>query len=95
MSRGISSVSSTRLVICGSRSSKRGNGTIGTVLDQALLYCYHYDPFTGKYGLALMNLVRLGGLLTVAVMAMSIVLSLRRERRQQANAAHPAATGTR
>jgi protein SCO1/2 len=30
------------------------DGKIGTVLDQALLYCYHYDPFSGKYGLALM-----------------------------------------
>ena len=37
------------------------DGKIGTVVDQALLFCYHYDPETGKYGLAIMNLVRLAG----------------------------------
>jgi protein SCO1/2 len=71
-----------------------GDGKIGTVLDQALLYCYHYDPFSGKYGLALMSVIRLGGVLTVGVIGASIFLALRRERRQ-ANAAPAAATGTR
>ena len=42
------------------------DGKIGTPVDQALLFCYHYDPETGKYGLAIMNLVRLGGIVTVA-----------------------------
>jgi protein SCO1/2 len=70
------------------------DGKIGTVLDQALLYCYHYDPFSGKYGLALMGVIRLGGVLTLVVLGGSIFLALRRERRQ-ANAAGLAATGTR
>ena len=30
------------------------DGKIGTAVDKALLYCYHYDPETGKYGLAIM-----------------------------------------
>jgi protein SCO1 len=58
------------------------DGKIGTKVDQFLLYCYHYDPQTGKYGFAILNAVRLGGLLTVALTAMFIVTTLRRERRQ-------------
>jgi protein SCO1/2 len=54
---------------------------IGTAVDQVLLFCYHYDPETGKYGLVIMNLVRLAGALTVIVLGASIVYSLRRERR--------------
>ena len=29
---------------------------IGSPVDQLLLYCYHYDPATGKYGAAVMNI---------------------------------------
>jgi len=70
------------------------DGKIGTVVDQALLFCYHYDPETGKYGLAILNLVRLAGALTVAPLAGTIVWSLRRERRQL-RAVGPTATGIR
>lgn len=56
-------------------------GRIGTPVDQALLFCYHYDPATGKYGLAILDLVRLGGILTLAAVAVFIVTTLRRERR--------------
>jgi protein SCO1/2 len=38
---------------------------IGTPVDQLLLYCYHYDPLTGKYGLVIMTIVRIGGALTM------------------------------
>jgi protein SCO1/2 len=40
-------------------------GNIGSRVDQLLLYCYHYDPATGKYGFAAMAAVRAGGALTV------------------------------
>ena len=70
------------------------DGKIGTIVEQALLFCYHYDPETGRYGLAIMNLVRIGGLLTVVVLGASVFLSLRRERRLQ-NAVTTTATGTR
>lgn len=33
--------------------------TIGSPVDQVLLFCYHYDPKTGKYGAAVLNLLRL------------------------------------
>jgi protein SCO1/2 len=41
---------------------------IGSPVDQLLLYCYHYDPATGKYGAAVMNIVRAGGVLTMLAM---------------------------
>lgn len=54
------------------------DGKIGSAVDKALLFCYHYDPETGKYGLAIMNVVRLGGILTVAGLATFILMNLRR-----------------
>ena len=68
-------------------------GRIGTAVDQALLFCYHYDPATGRYGFVVMNMVRIAGAFTVVVLAGSIAFALRRERRQRRSA--PAATGTR
>ena len=44
--------------------------TVGSVTDQMLLYCYHYDPSTGKYGLAILRVVRLGGVLTLLGMGL-------------------------
>lgn len=38
---------------------------IGTPVDQLMLYCFHYDPSTAKYGLAVMRVMRLGGLVTI------------------------------
>jgi protein SCO1/2 len=45
---------------------------IGSPVDQLLLYCYHYDPATGKYGAAVMKIMRIAGVLTV----LTIVLML-------------------
>lgn len=56
------------------------DGHIGTAVDQALLYCFHYDPASGKYGFAIMNMVRLGGILTVAVLGFTIVRNVRGRR---------------
>jgi protein SCO1 len=58
-----------------------GDGTIGTAIDQLLLYCYHYNPLTGKYGFVIMGALRLAGISTVLAMATFIVTMLRRERR--------------
>jgi protein SCO1/2 len=73
------------------------SGRIGTVVDQMLLYCYHYDPIEGKYGVAIINLVRLGGILTVVALGAFILVALRRERRRAAvmSGGPPTATGTR
>jgi len=40
-------------------------GKVGTFADQVLLYCFHYDPATGKYSLTVLNIMRAGGVATV------------------------------
>jgi len=51
---------------------------IGSPVDQLLLYCYHYDPATGKYGAVIMNMVRLGGIATlIAMVALFFVMRRR------------------
>jgi len=52
---------------------------IGSLTDQIALYCYHYDPAKGKYGLAIMRLVRLAGLVTIALIGGFIIVMVRRE----------------
>jgi protein SCO1/2 len=61
---------------------------IGSRIDDVLLFCYHYDPATGTYGAAMLNLVRLGGIATVAALVVFITMSLRRERATADEAAH-------
>jgi protein SCO1 len=52
---------------------------IGSPIDQVLLYCYHYDPATGKYGLLISHVIQVAGGLTVLIMALAIVILFRRE----------------
>jgi protein SCO1/2 len=70
-------------------------GKIGGIVEQAMLFCYHYDPETGKYGLVIMNFVRAAGALTVLILLGSIFVSLRRERQQASAAVRAASTGIR
>jgi protein SCO1/2 len=56
-------------------------GRIGSAVDAFLLYCYHYDPLTGRYGLVVMRALRLAGVVTVLAIASFIVVMVRRERR--------------
>jgi protein SCO1/2 len=55
-----------------------GEGKVGSVIDELLLYCFHYDPEAGRYGAVVMNLIRLGGVVTLAVMAGFFLVSRRR-----------------
>ena len=57
---------------------------IGSVTDQILLFCYHYDPLKGKYTFAVMNSLRVGGSAIVLVLGMFVFMNLRRERRGEA-----------
>jgi protein SCO1/2 len=52
---------------------------IGSAVDQLVLYCYHYDPTTGKYGPVIMNIMRVAGVLTV-IAVVGLILVLRRRR---------------
>jgi protein SCO1/2 len=55
---------------------------IGSPVDRILLYCFHYDPSEGKYGAAIMNIVRLGGALTVLLLGTFLGLLWWQERRK-------------
>jgi protein SCO1/2 len=55
-------------------------GKVGTPTDHVLLYCYQYDPMTGKYGLAVMKVVRAAGLFTVLALGIFMLVMFRRER---------------
>ena len=43
-------------------------GNIGNVVDAVLLYCYHYDPQTGKYGAMVANILKLAGAATILLL---------------------------
>jgi protein SCO1/2 len=74
-------------------------GRIGNPVDRVLLYCYHYDPKTGKYGLVVLNVIRLGGLVTMVALGSFVLVMARRERkrtrREQASREGPDARTTR
>jgi len=59
---------------------------IGTLVDEVLLYCYHYDPSTGRYGAIALRMLRLGGAATVLLLGGFMVLMWRRD-------AHPGPRG--
>ncbi|HYL34944.1 MAG TPA: SCO family protein [Bryobacteraceae bacterium] len=56
------------------------NNKIGTLADQVLLFCFHYDPMTGKYGTVIMNIMRLAASASVIALGTLIFVYLRRER---------------
>jgi protein SCO1 len=60
------------------------SGKIGTVVDQVLLYCFHYDPIRGKYGVVITRVIRLAGAVTIVVLGGFISLMLWREKRRKA-----------
>lgn len=57
--------------------------TIGSAVDQVLLYCYQYDPATGKYGVLIMNVIRLAGLATVLTLGTFMAVMFRLDRRKR------------
>jgi protein SCO1 len=54
---------------------------IGSPVDQLILYCYHYDPSTGKYTPLVTNILRVAGAATVFALGGFISLMLIRDRR--------------
>lgn len=51
---------------------------IGTPIDTVFLYCFQYNPLTGKYSLAVYRLVRIAGGLTVLGLVAMIVIFTRK-----------------
>ncbi len=57
------------------------NRQIGSLVDQVLLFCFHYDSSAGRYSLVVLNGVRAAGLATVFGLCALMVVLFRRERR--------------
>ncbi|HEY2391346.1 MAG TPA: SCO family protein [Candidatus Angelobacter sp.] len=54
-------------------------GKIGNVVDEVILYCYHYDPTKGRYGAVIFNVLRLTALATVMVLGGFMIIMFRRD----------------
>ena len=59
--------------------NEAADGSIGTFVDKLILYCFKYDPHQSKYTLYAFNLVKLGGLITVLLLGVFLILAWRRE----------------
>ena len=51
---------------------------IGTLVDELLLYCYHYDPEKGKYSATVMRILRLAGVATLLCLGTIFIVLIRR-----------------
>ena len=60
--------------------AEASEGKVGSTMDRILLFCFHYDAERGRYGPAAFQLMRLGGGLTVLILAGTILIYRRRER---------------
>jgi protein SCO1/2 len=60
--------------------ARAANGVTALALP-ILLLCFHYDPATGRYTLAVLRILQLGAAITVLVVGATVTLALRRERR--------------
>ena len=56
-------------------------GKLGTPVDQVLLFCFHYDPKTGKYSVLISDVLRVAGTATVLALGTFVLLMFRRDRR--------------
>ena len=70
------SATDLRLALLEATSQK-----IASPIDQMFLLCYHYDPVTGKYSVAIHTILRIAGFTTVAALAGLIFGLHRRERK--------------
>jgi protein SCO1/2 len=51
---------------------------IGTLADQVILYCFHYDPQTGKYSVIISRVIKLSGGLTILGIGTVLLVLFRR-----------------
>ena len=56
------------------------DGTIGSTLDQILLYCFTYDPSSQSYVPVAMNIMKLGGLATLIFLGIFLTIFWKREK---------------
>lgn len=60
------------------------DGKTGSSLDKFLLFCFHYDAESGRYGPAARNIMKAGGAITIAIVAGMVLGLRRREKRRRA-----------
>jgi protein SCO1/2 len=60
-----------------------GENKVGNPAEKLLLYCYHYDPATGKYGFAILNIIRLGGVATLMGLGAMVFVFWRRNKKKE------------
>jgi protein SCO1/2 len=58
------------------------DGKISTLVDQLILFCFHFDPAKNKYVLYAFNIMRAGAVLILLVLAAILIPAWRRERRR-------------
>jgi protein SCO1/2 len=56
------------------------HGKTTSIADQILLFCFHYDPTTGKYSLMIIRLIQAGGILTVLLLGSYVLRSFLKDR---------------
>ena len=52
---------------------------IGNLVDQVLLYCYHYDPSAGRYSVLILRVLRLAGVATMVILGGFMFVMFRRD----------------
>ena len=64
------------------------NHKIGSLVDEMFLYCYHYDPASGKYGAIISRILKLSGLTTILVLGGMMLILFRRGSQSQSKERH-------
>jgi len=59
---------------------------VGSAAEQLMLYCYHYDPSTGKYGLSVLRVMRIGGVATLLGIGAMLFVFWRRNKNKLSEA---------
>ena len=59
-------------------------GKVGTLTDQVLLYCFRYDPHTGRYSLAILRVIRAAAGALVAALLAGVFWAFYRDRAREA-----------
>jgi protein SCO1/2 len=60
------------------------DGKIGSTMDRIIFFCFHYDPSTGKYTVAVVRLMRVGGIFSMAFVGVVLARMLMVERKRRA-----------
>jgi protein SCO1 len=68
-------------------------GKIGTPIDHLLLYCFEYDPSTARYSATILQIMRMGGIVTILLIVGGILIFRRRENHGTGSHLHRPAGG--